>query len=210
MRGRLVTFEGGEGTGKTTQAKRLAAWLHDRGSEVVLTREPGGTEGAEAIRGLLLEGTARRWLPSTELLLVAAARDDHLQRLILPALGRGAIVICDRYLDSTRVYQGLAGGVLAETIEVLHRSVVRAPEPDLTLVLDLPAEAGLARRAAAGARTRFEAMDPAFHDSVREGFRQLADREPHRITLIDASAPEAAVTARIRATVENRIDLERP
>jgi dTMP kinase len=206
-RGRFITFEGGEGAGKTTQLERLARWLEGRGLEVVRTREPGGTPGAEAIRGLLVEGAAERWLPSTELLLVAAARDDHLRRLILPALARGAWVLCDRYVDSTYAYQGVAGGLGPERIGALHERVLEAPRPDLTLLLDLPHAVGLARREAAGRTTRFDAMDEAFHARVREGFLALAAGEPDRIALVDASPDPEAVATHIRDLVARRFAL---
>ena len=209
-RGRFITFEGGEGAGKTTQLERLASWLEGRGLEVVRTREPGGTPGAEAVRRLLVEGTAERWLPSTELLLVAAARDDHLRRLVLPSLARGAWVLCDRYTDSTFAYQGVAGGLGPERIAALHERVLDAPRPDLTLLLDLPPAAGLARREAAGRTTRFDVMDDAFHERVREGFLQLAVSEPDRIALVDASSDPDAVSATIRGLVARRLDLGSP
>lgn len=207
--GRLITFEGGEGAGKSTQAERLGSWLAADGREVVRTREPGGTAGAEAIRGLLMTGAAERWLPSTELLLVAAARDDHLQRLVLPALGRGAWVICDRYIDSTLVYQGIAGGVDEERIDLLHRGVIAVPEPDLTIVLDLPVEEGLRRRRNAGRETRFEAKGRDFHDRVRDGFLAIARRSPERVALIDATRSAEAVTGTIREIVSERFGLAR-
>ena len=206
-RGRFITFEGGEGAGKTTQLERLAPWLEGRGLEVVRTREPGGTPGAEAVRRLLVEGAAERWLPSTELLLVAAARDDHLQRLILPALARGAWVLCDRYTDSTYAYQGVAGGLGPERIGALHERVLEAPRPDLTVLLDLPPAVGLARREAAGRSTRFDAMDDAFHARVREGFLALAAGEPDRIAIVDAAADSDAVAAAVRVVVAGRFAL---
>jgi dTMP kinase len=206
-RGRFITFEGGEGAGKTTQLERLAPWLEGRGLEVVRTREPGGTPGAEAVRRLLVEGAAERWLPSTELLLVAAARDDHLQRLVLPALARGAWVLCDRYTDSTYAYQGVAGGLGPERIGALHERVLEAPRPDLTLLLDLPPAVGLARREAAGRTTRFDAMDDAFHARVWQGFMALAKGEPDRIALVDASPDPDAVATCIRELVARRFAL---
>lgn len=205
--GRLITFEGGEGAGKSTQAERLASWLASGGREVVRTREPGGTAGAEAIRGLLMTGPVERWLPSTELLLVAAARDDHLQRLVRPALDRGAWVICDRYIDSTVVYQGLAGGVDEERIGVLHRAVLAVPEPDLTIILDLPVEEGLSRRRDAGRESRFEAKGRDFHDRVRDGFLAIARLAPARVVLVDAAASVEVVTSTIREIVTERFGL---
>ncbi len=209
-RGRLITFEGGEGAGKTTQLERLAAWLEVQGLEVVRTREPGGTPGAEAIRRLLVEGTAERWLPSTELLLVAAARDDHLARLIRPALARGAWVLCDRYVDSTFAYQATAGGLDPGRIEALHTVVLDAPLPDLTLLLDLPVEVGLARRRAEGASTRFDAREQAFHERVRHGFLERAKAASDRIAVIDASREVNLVAASIHREVARRLALASP
>lgn len=208
--GRLVTFEGGEGAGKSTQLARLADWLGALGVEVVRTREPGGTPGAEAVRALLVEGAAGRWLPSTELLLFAAARDDHLRRLVRPALGRGAWVLCDRYTDSTLVYQGAAGGVPADLIALLHREILDAPRPDLTLLLDLSPTDGLRRRAAVdgeSASGRFEAKGLAFHERVREGFLRLARAEPDRVALIDATPDPGRVAEAVRAAVAARLGL---
>ncbi len=206
-RGRLITLEGGEGAGKTTQLARLAERLEARGLEVVRTREPGGTPGAEAVRALLVEGGAGRWLPSTELLLVAAARDDHLERLVRPALARGAWVLCDRYLDSTYAYQGAGGGLDPARIAALHAAVLDAPTPDLTLLLDLPADLGMARRRAGGHATRFEAKDAAFHERVRAGFLDLARRHPERIAVIDAAAPSDAVASAVIEAVAARLGL---
>ena len=203
--GRFITLEGGEGAGKSTQMPRLVAWLEGCGLEVVATREPGGTEGAEAIRTLLVHGPVARWLPSTELLLVAAARDDHLKRVILPALARGAWVVCDRYLDSTHVYQGLAGGVPAAAIDLLHDGVMRAPHPDLSIVLDLPVELGLGRRGSDGREARFEAKGNSFHAMVRTGFLELARHEPARLAVVDAAQSPDEVTAAIRAMISDRL-----
>ena len=206
--GRLVTFEGGEGVGKTTQLARLAAWLETTlGGEVVRTREPGGTPGAEAVRRLLVEGSAERWLPSTELLLVAAARNEHLGRLVRPALARGAWVLCDRYTDSTFVYQGRAGGVEPHRITALHDAVLDAPAPDLTLLLDLPPAEGLRRREAEGQGGRFEAKGEAFHARVREGFLERAAAEPERIAVVDATPPAEMVAEAVRAGVARRFGL---
>ncbi len=205
--GRFLTFEGGEGAGKSTQIAHLAAWLEGRGLRVLRTREPGGTEGAEAIRRLLLDGQVERWTPLAELLLVSAARAEHLTRVIEPALAAGSWVLCDRYLDSTRVYQGLAGGLGLERVDRLQREVAGFRLPDLTLVLDLPAPVGLARRRAAGATSRFERKGEAFHERVREGFRTLAAAEPERLVLVDAERPVEEVAARIREVVAARFGL---
>lgn len=207
MSGRFVTFEGGEGAGKTTQLARLAEWLKSRGLAVVTTREPGGTEGAEAIRRLLVEGAADRWDALSELLLVAAARRDHLVRVIEPALARGAWVLCDRYVDSTRVYQGLAGGLGLERVDRLHRDILVARRPDLTLVLDVPVQEGMRRRAAAGAVSRFEQKGEAYHDRIREGFLELAQQEPGRVRVVDAAQAPDDVTAAVIAIVAERFGL---
>lgn len=206
--GRFVTFEGGEGVGKSTQIARAAARLEARRYGVLVTREPGGTEGAEAIRRLLLEGGADRWTPLAELLLVTAARAEHLLRVIEPALAAATWVLCDRYLDSTRVYQGLAGGLGLDLVDRLQRELLRFRLPDLTIVLDLPVAKGLARRAAAGAASRFERKGEAFHERVREGFRSLAAAEPERIVLVDADRPVDEVAAEIEALLVTRLGLE--
>lgn len=190
--GRLVTLEGIDGSGKSTQARLLAEAF---GGETVLTREPGGSSGAEAIRGLLLTGEADRWSPVTEALLFTAARRDHLERVIEPALAAGRTVVCDRYVDSTRVYQGASGrGALRGLVDRLHAEAV-GRDPDRTLVLDIEPEAGLARTG--GPETRFEAMGLAFQRRLREGFLALAREFPGRCVVIDASGPPQAVAARV-------------
>jgi len=202
-RGLFITFEGGEGAGKSTQLRLLAAHLSMSGREVVTTREPGGSEGAEAVRGLLVEGAADRWSPMSETLLLYAARADHLERLIRPALARGAVVLCDRFADSTRAYQGAAGGVAPAFIDVLERAVVVETRPDLTLILDLPAERGLARAAGrGGAEARFESKGLAFHRRLREGFLAVAAAEPDRCVLIDADQPPGQVAISVACAVD--------
>ena len=175
--GRFITLEGGEGTGKSTQASRLAERLSAGGLEVVLTREPGGSEGAEALRGLLLQGAADRWSPVSETLLMYAARRDHLEKLIRPALARGAWVICDRFFDSTRAYQGAGGGAPEALIAALETEVVGSSRPDLTLVLDLPVQTGLAR---AGARTAFDRIEARrdVEEGLAQALRPSAARPP--------------------------------
>lgn len=203
--GRFITFEGGEGTGKSTQVRALAARLSALGHEVVATREPGGSPGAEAIRALLVTGEADRWSPVTETLLMYAARRDHIERVIRPALSRGAWVICDRFADSTRAYQGAAGGTDPALIAALEVQVLEATRPDLTVVLDLPADVGLGRAAdRAGAETRFESKGAAFHARLREAFLEIAAREPERCTVIDASGSVEAVGEAIWAAVSAR------
>jgi dTMP kinase len=207
MLGRFITFEGGEGTGKTTQLKRLAAWLEARGLEIVPTREPGGTPGAEAIRRLVVEGDAVRWDSMSELLLFAAARQDHLERLILPALARQAWVLCDRYLDSTRVYQGIAGGLGRERVDLLHRDLLGARLPDLTIVLDLPVEQAFQRLDMLGLERRFEQKGRAFHELVRQGFLDLAREAPERMAVVDASRDVETVASDVRDLVARRFAL---
>ena len=202
--GRLITFEGGEGVGKSTQIRRLATGLAKAGVDVVMTREPGGTSGAEAIRDLVTEGKADRWSPMTETLLFLAARQDHIERLIEPALARGRWVLCDRFIDSTRVYQGIAGTLGLDLIDRLHRTIFDRLAPDLTILLDLPIETGLARREAAGEANRFEQKVTEFHQAVRSGFLDLAAREPERFSVIDAAPAESDVAALIEQAVMRR------
>lgn len=207
-RGRFISFEGGEGGGKSTQVRLLAERLRARGHEVVCTREPGGSTGAEALRALLVQGEVDRWSPTAETLILYAAREDHLQRTIRPALAAGAWVICDRFADSTRAYQGAAGAVASSLIAALESAVVGETWPDLTLVFDLPPELGLARAAGrSGAEARFEAKGIEFHTRLREGFRALAAAEPERCRLIDAAEEIEVVAARVWAEVEARFHL---
>ena len=204
-RGRLITFEGGEGVGKSTQIKTLAARLAAANVDVVTTREPGGTSGAEAIRSLVTEGSADRWSPLTETLLFLAARQDHIERLIRPALAEGRWVLCDRFIDSTRVYQGIAGTLGLDLIDRLHQTLFDKIRPDLTLLLDMPVEVGLARRQAAGEGNRFEQKVMDFHLVVRDGFRTLAESEPERFAVIDAIPPKEDVSASIADVVAARL-----
>lgn len=202
-RGRFIVFEGGEGAGKSTQVKALVAYLRDRGLEVVATREPGGSKGAEALRDLLVKGDAGRWSPLSELLMMYAARNDHLETLIRPALARGAWVICDRFADSSRAYQGAGGGVAPDFIEQLDAAVVNATQPDLVLVMDMPPEAGLGRAQARGdLENRFESKGLAFHARLREGFLQRAAAHPDRYRVIDANRSIETIADDIRAQVE--------
>ena len=204
-RGRFITIEGGEGAGKSTQLRRLAADLRARGIDCLVTREPGGTEGAEAIRELIVHGPPERWRPLAELYLFLAAREDHLHRAILPALERGQWVLCDRFADSTRVYQGWAGGLGLDLVDRLQAPLLGGHRPDLTLVLDLPVELGLARCAARGAMARFEAKGAEFHERVRAGFHRVAELEPERFVMIDASGDEAQVAAAVARAVARRL-----
>ena len=205
-RGFFITFEGGEGAGKSTQVRRLAERLRAAGREVVVTREPGGSTGAEAIRGLLVSGAADRWSPISEALMMNAARRDHVEKLIAPALARGDVVICDRFADSTRAYQGAAGGAPADLIATLESAVVGDCRPDLTLVLDLPVDIGLARAAdRGGAEARFEAKGAAFHAAIRQAFLDIAAAEPGRCVVVDSSAPPEVVAEAVWAAVEARM-----
>lgn len=204
--GFFITVEGGEGGGKSTQVRRLGDRLQAAGREVVTTREPGGSPGAELIRSLLVTGGADRWSPTTETLLVNAARRDHVERVIAPALARGATVLCDRFANSTRAYQGAGGGAPVALISMLETAVLGELRPDLTLVLDLPAELGLARAADRGGKEgRFETKPLDFHCRLRAAFLAIAKAEPGRCVVIDASQDEAAVAAAVWGWVENRI-----
>ena len=206
MRGKFLTLEGGEGAGKTTLIRTLESWLKDRGIEVVMTREPGGTPGAEQLRDILLKGATDRWSPVTEALLMYAARVDHVERLIEPALARGAWVISDRFADSTMAYQGTAGGVPVERIRQLHAAALGDFNPDLTLILDLDPRTGLERTVSRGEdATRFERFDADFHARLRQAFLDIAVREPERCMVLDAGKPPEAVAATARAAIENRL-----
>jgi dTMP kinase len=206
--GRFIAFEGGEGAGKSTQIARLAETLRARGETVVVTREPGGTPGAEEIRALFVGGATGRWEVETDVLLVTAARADHVARLIRPALARGETVLCDRFIHSTLAYQGHGKGVPLATLNALHAFATGDLWPDLVLWLDLPAELGLARstkRAAALAsgapqEQRFEALGLAYHEKVRAGFAALAAEDP-RMVRIDALQPVDVVAAAIAAVL---------
>jgi dTMP kinase len=208
-RGRFITFEGGEGAGKSVQAKRLEEKLKSLGVEVVRTREPGGSPQAEALRDAILSGFAAQFGPEGEALLFGAARIDHLDKTILPALVRGAWVVCDRFADSTRAYQGVAGNLPPGYIARLEQVVVGANKPDLTLILDIPAETGLkraAKRRGKGGADRFEAEALAFHQTLRRAFLDIAAAEPQRCAVIDALKSPKDVTAAIWAIVEARLD----
>jgi dTMP kinase len=208
--GKFITLEGGEGAGKSTQAQYLHKRLAAHGVKALLTREPGGSPRAEAIRDLLLSGKAKGLGPMGEALLFYAARDSHLELTIRPALTRNLWVICDRFHDSTRAYQGAAGGVPIAVLDALERIVVGGTRPDLTLILDLPAEEGL-KRAAARARDagegadRFESMSLRFHENLRREFRDIAEFEPERCVMIDASRPIDQVAEAIWAAVQERM-----
>jgi dTMP kinase len=188
--GRFISFEGGEGSGKSTQARLLADHLKARGQGVVLTREPGGTEGAEAIRSLLVTGDPGRWSPWAEACLVNAARADHVERVIRPALARGDWVICDRFVDSTRAYQGAGKGIADRDLCDLHARVTGDLWPDLTIVMQIGADAGLTRAGRrGGGEARFEAHGTTFHDRIAAFFAQLPASEPERCRGFDAALP---------------------
>jgi dTMP kinase len=201
--GRFITFEGGEGTGKSSHARDLAEALREEGRSVVLTREPGGSPGAEDIRALLVTGAVGRWSATAETLLNYAARESHLREAIRPALARGDLVICDRFMDSTRVYQGFAGGCDMELIEALERKIVGEARPDLTLILDVDPELGLARaKKRAGGEDRFEKKGLAFHRKLREGFLAVAALDPQRCRVVDSSRSYETVAQEIRRLVQ--------
>lgn len=206
---RFITFEGGEGAGKSTQLERLAARLAAAGIRIVRTREPGGSPGAEEIRQLIVTGAVDRWDARTEALLVAAARRDHVERTIRPALASGAWVLCDRFVDSTMAYQGLAGGVAGEAIAWLREFATDGLLPDLTIMLDVPVAEGMARAAArADGKQRFELRGMEFHDRLRAAFHEIARAEPLRCRIVDGGAPVEQVADGIARLVADRFGLE--
>jgi dTMP kinase len=209
MRGKFITFEGGEGTGKSTQAAMLALRLEALGLGVKLTREPGGSPGAEIIRHVLLSGAAKPFGPEVEAMLFAAARDDHVRCTILPALEAGQWVICDRFIDSTRVYQGILGEVDEHVIKRLERVSIGDLAPDLTLILDVPVELGLERvklRRGEAVPDRFEAENVEFHEKLRGAFLTIAASEPERCAVIDAGGAKEDVARQIWDAVNTRLD----
>ena len=204
MRGLFITFEGGEGSGKTTQIQQLKEWIESSIGSVNLcmTREPGGTIEAESIRTLLLNGAASKWQPATEAMMMSASRHEHVIHVIEPALSRGDIVICDRFTDSTHVYQGYVGGVDNVLLDGLDQLSCQGLVPDLTLLLDIDSNAGLARIIQRGiAESRFESKGVTFHQKVRQGFVERAEKYPDRITKIDAAKPAGEVTMNVIAAV---------
>lgn len=199
--GLFISLEGIDGSGKSTQAKRLAATLTAKGYDVVLTREPGGSAGAEEIRALVLQGEPDRWSAQTEILLFTAARRDHLERTINPALAAGKIVICDRFADSTRMYQGLSRGDLRDTVDDLHRLMIER-EPDVTLLFDMDPATGLGRALSRQTKEeRFEDFGEDLQKAMRQGFLDLAQEFPDRIQIIDASGDIETVEARVITTI---------
>jgi dTMP kinase len=211
MAGRFITFEGGEGAGKSTHVRLLAEALRAADLSVVETREPGGSPGAEEIRELLVHGAVARWDPMSEALLHFAARRDHVTRVIAPALAAGDWVLSDRFADSTMAYQGYGHRLGREVIEQLYALAVGDLAPELTVILDLPVEDGLAR---AGSRnsggTRYENMDRAFHDRLRKGFLAIAEREPKRCVVIDGSESVEAVHRAVKEAVRGRLGVTLP
>jgi dTMP kinase len=209
----FITLEGGEGAGKSTHLKRLGEALRAVGETVVLTREPGGSLGAEQIRSLLVGGAVERWEPMTEALLHYAARRDHVERTIQPALEAGSWVISDRFADSTMAYQGYAQGVPRERIEELHRVVLGDFGPALTLILDIPVEVGLIRaraRLGGAGEDRYERMGQEFHERLRAGYLDIAVREPDRCVIIEADRSVDAVATAIRSAVRERLGIALP
>jgi len=206
-RGRFITFEGGEGSGKSTQIKALAERLAAAKLRAIVTREPGGSPGAEIIRHVVLSGMGKLLGPDAETLLFAAARDDHVRTVIQPALNKGLWVLCDRFSDSTRVYQGRLGHVAPAVLNAMERVTIGDLKPDLTVILDVPVEVGMQRaavRRGSGAPDRFEAEDLKFHQQLREAYRQIAADEPQRCVLIDASVDAGTVAASVWAALRDR------
>ncbi len=206
-RGRFITFEGGEGSGKSTQIRTLAERLKAAKVPAIVTREPGGSPGAEIIRHLLLSGMGKLLGAEAETLLFAAARDDHVRTVIQPALSQGLWVLCDRFSDSTRAYQGRLGKVSPGVLNALERVTIGDLKPDLTFILDVPVEVGMKRataRRGSGAPDRFEAEDVRFHQELREAYRQIAAGDPQRCVLIDAAAEPNVVAANIWAAMRDR------
>lgn len=204
--GRFITLEGGEGAGKSTQIRLLAEALRAEGRQVVTTREPGGSAGAEEIRSLLVNGSVGRWLPVSEAMLLSAARHDHVQRTILPALGAGQWVLCDRFADSTIAYQGYGHGLELDLLFRLRDIAVGDTRPDLTLILDVDPAIGLARAAARnGGEDRYEQMKLDFHRRLRDGYLAIAAAEPDRCAIINAGNGIDAIQADIRQAVRDRL-----
>lgn len=209
MHGKFITFEGGEGSGKSTQSRLLQEALQKRGIPCLLTREPGGTEGAEAIRELLVKGAANRWEPMTEMLLHLAARRDHVEKCIRPALAEGKWVLCDRFMDSTLAYQGYGHQLGSAFISSMHRLTQDNLLPDITVLLDIPVSQGLQRAASRhGTETRYEQMDTVFHDRLREGFLLTAKQYPERYLVLDALQPIDALHQQIQTALAERLGIK--
>jgi dTMP kinase len=207
-RGKFITFEGGEGSGKSTQIKKLAERLQAVKLRAIVTREPGGSPGAEIIRHLVLSGMGKLLGPDAETLLFAAARDDHVRTVIQPALNRGIWVLCDRFFDSTRAYQGSLGQVSPGVLNAMQRVTIGDLKPDLTIILDVPVEIGLQRaatRRGSGAPDRFEAEDLKFHEDLRDAYRQIAAEDPQRCVLIDANTDPDKVATQVWTALRDHL-----
>lgn len=213
--GKFITFEGGEGAGKTTQIARLAERLNALDIPTITTREPGGAPGADSIRSLLVSGATDKWDPVSEVLLLYAARREHLKQTIRPALDKGAWVLCDRFADSTMAYQGYGHGISRAFIRTVHDEVVGESDPDLTLILDIPVDIGIGRAVSRNTSTRsgedrFERMDKPFHERLRSGFLDIAAGAPERVRVIDADSTPDAITDTVWQTVTDKFDLITP
>lgn len=210
LRGKFITIEGGEGAGKSTQARRLVETLRLRGLEVIETHEPGGTYGAEAIRDILLSASGQDWEPLTEALLHFAARREHLSKTIVPALEHGNWVVSDRFADSTMAYQGYGLGLGREMIDALYKLSIGTFKPDATIILNLPVEEGIARIRSRGRQLdRYETMDLGFHRRLQQGFLEIAELDPNRCVVVDASAAIDVITAKILEAVEPCLQVPR-
>ncbi len=206
MTGKFITFEGGEGVGKSTQIENLRAYLQSLGYETISTREPGGSDGAEKIRNLLVSGSIEEWTSLSELLLMNAARAEHIDKTIRPALNANKFVLCDRFMDSTRAYQGHAGGVALTAISQIEEMVVDT-RPDLTFIFDLPTEVGLERAATRGGDDRFERKGQKYHEQVRAGFLSIAQSDPSRCAIINANQSVENVFADIQTALRTRLKI---
>ena len=205
--GRFITLEGGEGAGKSTQIQVVKDYLLSRGNDVVVTREPGGTSEGQEIRNLLVSGDKDKWSPLSETLLILADRAAHLERVIRPALAEGKYVVCDRFFDSTKAYQGVAGGLGLDVIHNLQQPVLGTTLPDVTLLLDIDPEKGLRRAQERGGELRFESKTLAYHRTLRNAFLDFAAQEPDRIFVIDADRDVEAVSADILAVLDERLNV---
>ena len=205
--GRFITLEGGEGAGKSTQIQIVKDYLQTLGNDVVVTREPGGTSEGQEIRNLLVSGDKDKWSPLSETLLILADRAAHLERVIRPALAEGKYVVCDRFFDSTKAYQGVAGGLGLDVIHNLQRPVLGTTLPDVTLLLDIDPEKGLRRAQERGGELRFESKTLAYHRTLRNAFLDFAAQEPDRIFVIDADRDVEAVSADILAVLDERLNV---
>jgi dTMP kinase len=205
--GRFITLEGGEGAGKSTQIQVVKDYLEARGIDVIVTREPGGTPVGQEIRNLLVSGDKDKWSPLSETLLILADRAAHLERIIRPALADGKYVVCDRFFDSTRAYQGIAGGLGLEVIHNLQQPVLATTLPDVTLLLDIDPEKGLSRAQERGGDLRFESKTLAYHQTLRQAFLDFAKQEPERMVVIDADRDIEAVSTDIITVLGERLDV---